>query len=343
MTDEMIISCKQARLLTRQLLNLTRDQGGQASPFELAESLKESITLLQRLVPSHIDFTSDFDVNPLWISGNENAFQQVIMNLVINGCDAIEEKGTIQLSTFLLNSSITQTLTAGVVRKGRYVCIQVKDSGKGMDNSTISQIFEPFFTSKGNKGTGLGLTVVYTALVRRMKGAIQVDSTVGKGTCFSIYLPLIHHSPIKYPLEDKLDLRLDGLYIIVLEDHDLVRKSLLSSLQSYGAKCLDFNSGTEFLKWFKTQSNEDLKHYHAVLSDVVMPGMSGPEVWVRVRDIVPDLPFLFLTGYADDILSKYHISSQNSLSKPVSTDHLVRKLHQIHLRAQKHTDLFPQN
>jgi signal transduction histidine kinase len=339
MLEEMKLACDQAKVLTRQLLSLSRDQGGQSSTFEISRSAQESFKLLQRLIPEKIQLTFNKPDEELWSKGSENALQQVIMNLVINGRDAINEQGLIEVSIRHHTQSVVESLNAGTLKPGDYACLTVQDSGSGISEEHLVHLFEPFFSSKGRKGTGLGLTVVYTTVVRRFQGAIRVQTSLGLGSEFEVYLPVIKgRFGSKEVQLQQLNTPIQGKHIILLEDHELVRKSLILTLSHIGFQVTAFPSGIDFIAWLNKAKIEDgsiviNQDHHPfpslVLSDVVMPEKSGPEVWREVRETYPNLPFLFLTGYADEMLNKYNVPAHLSLTKPATSDQLYIKICEV--------------
>ena len=324
MIEEMVLACDQAKILTRQLLSLSRDQRGQNNAFDICESTRNSYKLLQRLISEEIQLDLSISLSELWVVGNENALQQVIMNLVINGRDAIQHSGRLMITLDLHKQEELKIMSAGILKPGSYAKLTVKDTGIGISEDNLPHLFEPFFSSKGKKGTGLGLTIVYTTIIRRLKGAIEVKTKLDEGTTFDIFIPSSSNPKPDNSKEMKvLYTPSADAHIILLEDHSLVRRSLTQTLKTLGFKVTAFSSGPEFLQWFTQQTDLSIV---LVLSDVVMPEMSGPEVWMKVRKTHPDLPFLFLTGYADDMLNKYKVPTTHSLSKPVSSEQLYEKI-----------------
>ena len=328
MTREVSLACEQAKSLTRQLLSLSKDRGGKQVPFEMGAGVADTIRLMRRLLPETITLTLHAERSPLWVDGNASALQQALMNLLINARDAIESaggaQGALEVSLYAHSAREARSLTAGLLRPERYVALSVKDSGTGISPEHLSKLFDPFFSTKGARGTGLGLAVIYTTVVQHMRGAISVNSTLGEGTEITLYLP--RRSSGQSTLELSIPRELTpgtALCVALIEDHEQVRRALTLSLEKLGVTVHPFSGGAEFSEWFESP---DRPRVHVVVSDVVMPNESGPEVWVRARLHDPTVPFLFLTGYADEALSRHRVPADRVLSKPVTGEELYAKL-----------------
>jgi CheY-like chemotaxis protein len=251
------------------------------------------------------------------------------MNLVLNARDAMPDGGDLQITTTnttLTREAISELFDAG---PGSYVTLQVYDTGIGMDEETEAHIFEPFFTTKQNSGgTGLGLSTVY-GLVRQSNGAINVYSEVGKGTLFRIYLPRVDEAEDQSRApEDHEQTALEGdETLLVVEDADNLRDLIGTILTSFGYTVLTAAHGAEALALEEEHRGEiDL-----VISDVVMPEMSGTELADRLLEISPDLKVLFISGYPTDrAISAEHTDGRYSfLQKPFSAVELGRKIRDI--------------
>ena len=323
---DILSACGQATKLTRQLLSLTRNTNDRDEPFSATEGLKESLKLLKRLLPQEVTLCHQLpSAQELYLRGSENAFQQVIMNLVLNARDAISGAGRIQISISPYDSLHSRVCLAGELSVRPYLLLSVSDSGEGISPEKMRQLFDPFFSSKGELGTGLGLTVVYNTVVRSMGGAIDVESD-GE-TIFSIYLPLEkeaekqrNESPPK-----QVPTRIQDQYQIALvEDQSLVRRALTVTLRGEGFEVIPFADGRSLLQWLARPEGQRLS---LILSDIMMPEMSGPALWDRVQERYPELPFLFLTGYAGDMLGTRDISSALILRKPISGAELREKIY----------------
>ena len=315
LVEEILIACNQAKVLTQQLLSVSRDRRKELLFFSIIPSCREVGELLQRTMEEHVALDVSFVDGELIAFGNENAFKQSLINLIINSRDAISDKGNITLKVNCHEQLNEEMLSTGNIKPGYYIRIQVSDDGVGIADEHLGQLFEPFFSLKDNKGTGLGLMIVYQTIVREMKGVINVISEQGKGTSFTLYVPLKSEKPEpKYLPFDKVMTQVKGQRIVVIEDNDIVRKSLKYSLERLGFKVIDFSGGSVFFQWLERNTDSvDL-----ILSDVVMPDMGGPEIWDQVKQSHPELPFLFITGYAGEMTERYELPLDKVVEKPIS-------------------------
>jgi len=328
MTREVSLACEQAKSLTRQLLSLSKDRGGKQGPVELGASVADTVRLMRRLLPEALTLTLHAEAAPLWVEGNASALQQALMNLLINARDAMEAagraRGVIDVRLRAHTPREPRAVTAGLLRAEPYVALSVRDAGTGITPEHLAKLFDPFFSTKGAHGTGLGLAVVYTTVVQHMRGAVEVSSTLGEGAELTLYLP--RRASGQPTLELTLPPELTPgapLSVAIIEDHEQVRRALTLSLEKLGVHVYPFGDGEAFARWFEAPSRPRV---HAVVSDVVMPNESGPEVWVRARLHDPAVPFLFLTGYADEALSRHRVPADRVLSKPVTGEELHAKL-----------------
>jgi CheY-like chemotaxis protein len=211
------------------------------------------------------------------------------------------------------------------MRPGKYVMLSVSDTGGGMDDETSSHIFEPFFTTKGpGKGTGLGLSTVY-GIVKQSGGYITVETAVGKGTTFRIYLPLVQaaleeaHVTLKSPTEQSR-----GETILVVEDETTLRRLLCLSLEKRGYKVYAARDGAEAMEIFRQQPGT----IHLVVSDVMMPHIDGIELKRKAAALRPDMKFLFMSGYSEEAIEQLQTLAQGCafLEKPFLPQDLVTKV-----------------
>lgn len=322
--EEMLTACSQAKVLTKQLLSISQDRRREQTTFSVSAACQDIQNLLKRLMSEAVVFEMSLPDQMICIKGSENGLKQALMNIVLNSRDAIEENGVIQLEVKGHIQSQQATLTAGCLMPGEYALITIRDNGSGIHKEIQERLFEPFFSSKGSKGTGLGLVVVYHTIVKEMRGAIQVESKLGEGSVFSVYLPLSKEmETIKEEITGPVLTPMNMQSIILVEDNEIVRKSLHNSLERVGFHVNSFSGGSEFVQWLE---RADAKKVDLILSDVVMPNMSGPELWVIIKETHPELPFLFITGYAGDIIERYQIPPEIVLSKPIPPQELRMKI-----------------
>ena len=253
--------------------------------------------------------------------------EQIILNLALNAQDAMPDGGTLFIKTVncVLDRAYAET-HEGVV-PGKYIRLEISDTGTGMDSETQSRVFEPFFTTKEpGKGTGLGLATVY-GIVRQHLGHIWLYSEPGKGTTFNIYFPQAARQPDKKPGKEKKNATTGAETILVVEDQDQVRKMICLMLKQQGYFIIEAENGQKGIETALSHNGKiDL-----LITDVVMPGLNGKELFNELSKSMPDLKVLFISGYPREIISYHGILEEglNFLQKPVPLDLLTRKIREI--------------
>jgi two-component system cell cycle sensor histidine kinase/response regulator CckA len=310
---EVSKAANKAAVLTRQLLAFSRKQVLQPRVLDLNSIVAEMEKLLRRLIGENIEFDAQLGENLGQVKADPGQVEQVIMNLAINSRDAMPEGGRLLIETANVVLSEEHAKRHATVEPGNYVMLAVSDTGCGMDKETQARIFEPFFTTKEQgKGTGLGLATVY-GIVKQSEGSIWVYSELDKGTTFKIYLPRVD-APIEQPLPRPLKERLQGNETILLaEDEEMVRELAHEVLTAYGYKVLiAANGGAALLICEQQEEPVDL-----LITDVVMPEMSGLELATRLRKIRPNLKVLYMSGYTDNAVMLQGVQEgENFLQKP---------------------------
>ncbi len=296
--------------------------------LSLIDALSDLENLLGRLLGEKIALRVNHGRDVGLVRIDVNQFEQVIVNLAVNARDAMPDGGTLTVRTANVSKGKSRTIHAGLLPPGEYVACEVEDTGTGMPAHVVEKIYEPFFSTKDvGKGTGLGLSTVY-GIVKQTGGFIFCDSTVGKGTRFSIYLP--RHYQVEEREQSggksadrdarKIDLTGKGT-ILLVEDEDAVRAFASRALASRGYQVLEANSGETALDLYAANSNRiDL-----VLSDVVMPEMDGPTLLKELRRRGATTKVVFISGYAEDAFEK-HLEGQADfafLPKPFSLKQLA--------------------
>jgi CheY-like chemotaxis protein len=251
---------------------------------------------------------------------------QVLMNLAANARDAMPQGGRLVIETANVEWGEGESPHAFPAPPGRYVRLSVRDTGTGIDAETQAHIFEPFFTTKERgKGTGLGLATVY-GIVKQSGGYIGVESEPGKGTTFDVYLPRVDDEaePVKPPVPPAA--ASGGNTILVVEDEDALREVAREVLESNGYHVLTAASGKEAL----TVAAAHPEPVRLLLTDVVMPGMSGQELAERLRPERPEMSVLFMTGYSDDVVAQRGTLALGTrlLAKPFSVAALAQSVHE---------------
>jgi len=284
-----------AASLTRQLLAFSRRQLMTPEVLDVNQLAVELSRMLRRLIGEHIVFNLQLDATIGAVRADRTQLEQVLMNLAVNARDAMPTGGHLTIGTSEVDLDEFTAARRGVA-PGRYVVATVRDTGIGMSPQTQARIFEPFFTTKEpGQGTGLGLATVY-GIVRQSGGAIAVDSTLGHGATFAILLPRVAHAAaVAEPAEPRP--AIGGTEtVLVVEDEPALRDLIARVLSENGYTVLLAENGLGALHAVRAEGAK----VAAVLSDVVMPLMSGPQLAEQVREERPDVPVLFMTGYTDD-------------------------------------------
>jgi signal transduction histidine kinase/ActR/RegA family two-component response regulator len=310
--------------LTRQLLAFSRMQVLQPRVLDLNAVVADLGKMLPRLIGEHIEYVFRPGANLGRVKADPGQIEQVIMNLVVNARDAMPEGGALTLATRNVMISEAEASRRAPMSAGSYVLLSVADTGHGMDEATKSHIFEPFFTTKEvGKGTGLGLATVY-GVVKQSGGYVWVESTPGHGATFEVYLPLCAQEARSETESAPATIPRGSETILVVEDEDDVRSITSEFLTSSGYSVLEAANGADALEVIaRYKGRIDL-----VLSDMVMPKMSGTALAERLKIILPDTVMILISGYAE-----YSAAARDSgvkpatvLQKPLSRGSLVAKV-----------------
>jgi PAS domain S-box-containing protein len=313
--------------LTRQLLMFSRQQLIEPRVLDLNDVLADTGKMLQRLLRADIELVSRTAPQLGQVRADQGSIEQVIMNLVVNAGDAMPAGGKLVLETANVDLDAGYAHDHLGVAPGPYVLLAVTDTGIGMDRATQARMFEPFFTTKDRgRGTGLGLSTVF-GIVQQSHGHLWVESAPGRGTTFRIYLPRI--AAVATPRrEDSQPATLRGSEtILVVEDDDQVRAVAVAILRRYGYLVVAARDGGEAQR----ESDAQRGAIHLLLTDVVMPGISGPELAHRLRRRHPALKVLCMSGYTDEI-NDDHCARDNQLAylqKPFTADALSTAVRRV--------------
>jgi two-component system, cell cycle sensor histidine kinase and response regulator CckA len=321
-------SADRASALTRQLLAFSRRQVLQPQVISLNAIVDEMGKLLPRLIGEDIDLVIRVDKNLGNIRADASQMEQVIMNLAVNARDAMPNGGKLLIET--ANASIDNTYTAShpLMKAGQYVQLVVTDSGIGMNAETQAHIFEPFFTTKEKgKGTGLGLATVY-GIVKQSGGFIWVYSELGKGTSFKIYLPRVgqmedHIAPPRTTTE----LPKGTETVLLTEDEQDVREIAREFLESAGYRVIEAKDGADAIRLAAAHRGE----IQLLVTDMVMPGMTGQELAVRLQAEYPGLNVVFMSGYSEHAATEMADADPavRLLTKPFSRSAILRTVGEI--------------
>ncbi len=320
--QEILNSAQRASGLTGQLLAFSRRQSVQPRVFDLCGLLRGVERLLLRMIGEHVDLTVRCGPEPCLIRADTHQIEQVLMNLAVNARDAMPLGGTLEIECRLLPEPLERPghLPLGIL-------LEVRDNGVGMDKAVKARMFEPFFTSKDQgKGTGLGLSTVY-GVVAQAGGQIEVDSEPGQGSQFRIYFPSAPPEPEEIPplAGGPSAGRLET--VLLVEDEESVRALAETILKKLGYKVLVADSGKAALEIFADWHGS----IDIVLTDVIMPHMSGGELAHKPRDLNPRLKILFMSGYTDDMIASHGVLAGETqlIQKPFTAEALGRKLRAV--------------
>jgi len=310
-----------AAQLTRQLLAFSRKQVLQPEVLDLNRLVSDLVAMLRRLIGEHIRLDLDLAPSLGWINADPGQTEQIIMNLAVNARDAMPRGGTLTIRTADVELDPAFVERYAVV-PGRYVLVEVRDTGHGMDESTRRRIFEPFFTTKPRgQGTGLGLSTVY-GIVKQSGGCIAVDSQPGRGTTFSVYLPRLEEPARIVTTPAKPEKVASGTEAVLLvEDEDDLRSLVREALELGGYTVLATRDGDEAIR----VSGEYARPIHLLLTDVIMPGPSGPEAARQITQQRPGMRVLYMSGYTDDAILANGLLNRKAayLAKPFTPDELL--------------------
>jgi two-component system cell cycle sensor histidine kinase/response regulator CckA len=303
--SEVLGAAERAGTLVQQLLTFSHRQRLEPRPLELNATLRGLDRLLQRVIGEQIELATVLAAEPIWVEGDRGQLEQVVVNLAVNARDAMPGGGTLTLAL------------AGDADRAR---LTVRDTGIGMDAETRRRAFEPFFTTKDvGRGTGLGLATVY-GIVTLSRGTVEIDSAPGAGATFTVTLPRIAPPAITEEEATPSPGRVGGR-ILVVEDEQQVRAISARMLRDAGYEVLEAGGGEQALRLLEQEGPEvDL-----LLTDVVMPRLSGPELAARARALQPRLGVLFCSGYANDgIPGTNQLAEAHFLGKPFAAAQLLR-------------------
>jgi PAS domain S-box-containing protein len=320
---------RRAEGLTRQLLAFSRRQLIQLKVLDINDIIEDMKKMLRRLIEEDIKLIMMLDPEAAHIKADPGQIEQVIMNLVVNARDVMPGGGKLTIETKNAYFDESNTPRNMEIEYGSYVLLKISDTGIGMDEETMSHIFEPFFTTKKvGEGTGLGLSTVY-GIVKQNKGEICVQSVLGIGTTFEIYLPGVKDIPqVDKDKAVKKDEWLKGTEtILVVEDDDLVRDLACQVLRQQDYQILEASQGGDALLICEQYE----KPIHLILTDIVMPIIRGHELVERLKQIKPEMKSLFMSGYTDDdvVKNKLQEDDLNFIKKPFTPQDLLLKVREI--------------
>lgn len=325
--DMIHSSALRAASLTQGLLAYSRKQVLKPRPVRLNEIVQNVVNLLSRLIPANIELKNIVPDEEVIIMADPGQLEQVLMNLATNARDAMPHGGSLIIETGSVELGDAFIRMHHYGKPGAYALISISDTGLGMDEKTRERIFEPFFTTKEpGKGTGLGLAVVY-GIIKQHNGYILAESEPGKGTLFSLYLPLVTAEAEETEPVSALPVQCGTETILIAEDDAAVRKLAQEALEKAGYQVIAAENGEEAVNRFKDNS----ARVQFLLFDAIMPKKSGMMAYKEIREMKPGIKVLFMSGYAPDLISKERDLEQgiNVISKPVSSKKLLTRVREL--------------
>ncbi|MCS6777882.1 MAG: ATP-binding protein [Chloroherpetonaceae bacterium] len=324
--DCLQMATQKASTLTRQLLAFARQQTAQPRVLDINHLIQANACMLRTVLGERAHMTLTLHPEPLYVHLDADQFEHVLINMAVNARDAMPDGGEFAIATapYLLDAQ--QQEYGPELQPGEYVRLTLSDTGIGMSDHVLRHLFEPFFTTKPNgAGTGLGLATCYS-VVKQAGGHITVESQLGAGTCFSIFLPRTHAPACEAP-ETEVPMHTNGTETILLvEDEPQVREITVRALQRRGYHVLAAGNGPEALR----TAIEFPRNIHLIVSDVVMPGMDGPELIYRLSAVHPEARVLLVSGNLDELNTLARPEGRIALlCKPYTMDTLALKIRQV--------------
>jgi signal transduction histidine kinase/CheY-like chemotaxis protein len=326
--EQVQIATERAGDLTKQLLAFSRQQVLEAKVLNLGSVIQTVETLLRPLIGEDIQLIANLAPDTGAVKADPGQLQQVLMNLLVNARDAMPTGGQIRIETGNVEYHEAAPKGHETIPAGRYVRLLISDSGTGMPVHIRTRIFDPFFTTKARgKGTGLGLSTVY-GIIQQSGGHISVFSEVGQGTTFTIYLPRVEGPSASQAEGGRETVSLTGHELILLvEDEPTVRGLAVITLRTHGYEVIEARDGIDAM----VKATPSLPAIDLMVTDVVMPQMSGPELATQLRALKPDLPVLYMSGFTDDAMVRYGVERERMayLQKPFSPQTFLRKVRAV--------------
>jgi signal transduction histidine kinase/CheY-like chemotaxis protein len=325
--EEIDHAAVRAETVTRQLLLFSRQQVLKTKTIDLNETVRETLKMLERLIGEDVMMRPELSEEKCLVRGDETQLQRVLMNLIVNARDAMPTGGELCISTRRVELKVGPESETLDVEPGDYSVMAISDTGEGMSEEVRSRVFDPFFTTKApGKGTGLGLSSVY-GIVRQSGGAIRLDSEVGRGSSFEIYLPLATHPTTAEMKPTVRAVRSGSETVLLVEDEAPVRRIVEEMLTRNGYRVLAAADGLAALEVSRAHDGPiDL-----VITDVVMPRMNADELVAQLEVERPGIPILFISGYVGDVINRYGVEtwSRRLLGKPFVEAELLEKIREI--------------
>jgi nitrogen-specific signal transduction histidine kinase/CheY-like chemotaxis protein len=328
LVGEILTAAEKAAALTRQLLAFGRKQMFSVTVLNLNGLLTRVEPMLRRLIRENIELLLPLGPQLRPVKADSNQIEQVILNLTLNARDAMPTGGRLTIATANVELDEAFAVTHAEVKPGPYTMVSVSDTGAGMDASTKARLFEPFFTTKEvGRGTGLGLATAY-GIIKQSGGYIDVESEPDQGARFTIYLPSVGEAPVasEGPPADR-QAPAGGEVVLVVEDQAEIRSVVRQILERSGYTVLEAGQGIEAL----AVSDRHAGPIHLLVTDMIMPHMSGRELADQLARLRPALRILFLSGYTDDAVLRDGVLESGSafLQKPFTPQALLQRVREL--------------
>ncbi|MBF0242615.1 MAG: response regulator [Desulfamplus sp.] len=332
--NEILRAGNRAKELVKQILTFSRQEHHEVAPLSVLPIVKEIIKLSRAMIPSTIVIKQNIPKSCCMVMADPTQMHQVFMNLIINAFHAMEDTGgvlSVGISEF--EKPFNNLFAGGSdfdfsdLSTGRYLCIEVSDTGIGMDQVALKRIFEPYFTTKEiGKGTGLGLSVVH-GIVKSCKGKIVVNSEPGKGSTFKVYLPCVEEKKVDMVESSPIKRYTGKETILVVDDEPVVVRMLKLILERSGYKALIHTDSLEALKSF----GQEPEIYDLVITDLTMPGITGEKLCASIKMIKPDIPVILCTGFSTKVsdLQSSDFKIDRVIMKPIISQELLKTVREL--------------
>lgn len=331
--EQIKLASERASRLTCQLLAFSRRQVMKPTQLDMRAVVADMNKLLRRLIGENIDMLTETHCDDCHVLADLGQIEQVIMNIAVNARDAMPRGGKLRIELAKVNIEVEDARRRVEIEPGVYVQLSITDTGHGMSAEVSKHIFEPFFTTKEvGKGTGLGLSTAY-GIIKQSGGNILVESEANRGTTFKIYLPCTatepneasktrHTQRMLQPLSEAT-----GETVLLVEDEELVRGMTRQILETAGYRVLEASDGAEAIRIYESCG----ERIDLMLSDVVMPGMSGRELADHLAPLAPEMSIIFMSGYTNDVIFHHRVSNAETafIEKPFTHDDFMRKIREV--------------
>ncbi|MBA4395058.1 MAG: hypothetical protein C0407_16020, partial [Desulfobacca sp.] len=321
--DQILSAAQKATSLTQSLLTFGRRQHITLTPLNINAIVRGTEKLLKRLITEDILFMTELTSEEVTVMADPTQIDQILFNLITNAKDAMPAGGTLKISTKTVEVDREFILVHGFGQKGRYVLLEISDTGTGMAEAVREKIYEPFFTTKEvGKGTGLGLSTVY-GIVKQHNGYITVYSKPDQGTTFHVFFPLITASNYETRPPAAAPLRSGSETILVAEDDEDVRHFITHILSQFGYRVIEAKDGLDAVHKFREHTGISL-----VILDSIMPRKNGREAYEVIKQESPKIKVLFMSGYTAEVVLGKGIKEGevDFIAKPLSPDEFILKV-----------------